>query len=450
MSSFGLVAQFEMKRHYNEKLVEDFIKEHPQEFLGEDLRFVARQMTLDGFRPDLIFADGNDDRVVVEVQLDALDRNHFYKILEYRDLLLERDNTKKVRTLLFCNELPPRYVKLLKTHGVRAVVMARKEFLTRARQLNPSLVIVDPQPTRTKPVITTKNILAQLAAPLELPMSDALVDAIVFWERSWSESRDDNYWFNVDLERSTSGDENSGAVHLPSPLCVPAETVVSSNVLRLGKQRWRTLNTLLDLLIRRYDRNTPDCEIILGWRHQVDVYGYELYISGSIRSFMGLCDTYRIGQSDGCDQGKSYNLDKIASDLSEFAQIKIYEGRYPNYKAVTMFEGFEVAKGPGSLEEIPSPREKEWFQENGFNSRAECYAASLFGEHKWATVRLLKVNQNFLSSMRVFLSHMWHHSVFWRDRLDLNEKCVKCLTFPKLLKNVNPHGLELSARYFQH
>ena len=72
--------------NYNEKLVEEIVKEFPKEFLGEELELIAQQPTLGGFRPDLIFCNKEGRAVIVEIQLNALDRVHLYKSLEYRDL----------------------------------------------------------------------------------------------------------------------------------------------------------------------------------------------------------------------------------------------------------------------------------------------------------------------------------------------------------------------------
>jgi hypothetical protein len=77
-------------RRYDEKLLEEFIRDYPQAFLGEQLHLVHQQATIGGFRPDLIFQDANGRMVIVEVQLRALDRAHLYRTLEYRDLVMQQ------------------------------------------------------------------------------------------------------------------------------------------------------------------------------------------------------------------------------------------------------------------------------------------------------------------------------------------------------------------------
>ena len=66
---------------YSEKLVENTIKDFPFELLGEQLIFMEQQPKLAGFRPDLLFIDQKQQPVIVEVQIDALDRNHLYRSL---------------------------------------------------------------------------------------------------------------------------------------------------------------------------------------------------------------------------------------------------------------------------------------------------------------------------------------------------------------------------------
>ena len=110
-----------MKRKYDEKLVEDALRDFPQDFLGEPIELLNQQASIAGFRPDLIFKDLRGIPVIVEVQLKALDRNHLYRSIEYRDMYKEETGSKEVRVILFCNSIPSKYQRLLTTHGVHCI-----------------------------------------------------------------------------------------------------------------------------------------------------------------------------------------------------------------------------------------------------------------------------------------------------------------------------------------
>jgi len=127
---------------YEEKLLEGFIRDYPKEFLGEDLVFYQQQPIIGGFRPYLIFLDKNKKLVIVEIQLEALDRNHLYRAIEYRDLLMEQEGCQEPRVILFCNWIKEHHVKLLKTHRVSCIAIIKDEFLEKAHQLRPDLELL--------------------------------------------------------------------------------------------------------------------------------------------------------------------------------------------------------------------------------------------------------------------------------------------------------------------
>jgi len=136
-----------MKNHhpcvaYSEKLLEDFIRDFPNEFLGEQFTLDRQQPRLAAFRPDLIFRDASGLPTIVEVQIGPLDRNHFYRVLEYRDLLRDKTGHSKVGVILVANALPERYRTLLDIHGVRVVLISVAAFVAKAQSLRPGLTVV--------------------------------------------------------------------------------------------------------------------------------------------------------------------------------------------------------------------------------------------------------------------------------------------------------------------
>ncbi len=127
---------------YSEKLLEDFIRDFPNEFLGEPFALDSQQPRLAGFRPDLIFRDASGLPTIVEVQIGPLDRNHLYRMLEYRDLLREKAGYSKVSVTLVANTLPDRYRSLLDIHGVKVVLISVATFVAKVKSLRPELTVV--------------------------------------------------------------------------------------------------------------------------------------------------------------------------------------------------------------------------------------------------------------------------------------------------------------------
>lgn len=91
------------KTNFSEKFFELLIESFPAIFLEEELEFIAKSPILEKLIPDSLFAAKDGTYVVVEIQKNRLDRQHAYKILEYRDKLelkLKRANTDaRVRML---------------------------------------------------------------------------------------------------------------------------------------------------------------------------------------------------------------------------------------------------------------------------------------------------------------------------------------------------------------
>lgn len=77
----------EQKVQFSEKFYELLIEKFPKEFLNEELKTLKKTPVLEGLIPDSIFIEDDGTYVVVEIQKELLDRQHAYKILEYRDKL---------------------------------------------------------------------------------------------------------------------------------------------------------------------------------------------------------------------------------------------------------------------------------------------------------------------------------------------------------------------------
>lgn len=167
-------------QNYNEKFVEEFIKEYPLDFLGESLSLYKQQPTIEGLRPDLIFKDEQNNFTIVEVQLNALDRNHLYKTLEYRDLFKEHEKSNTPRIILFCNEIKRQYEKILKIHNINRICMERKKFWDLCVSLKPKLKEQKIKEVKKKePLIFTVNdLFRKIQSPIKDERED--IDAVVY------------------------------------------------------------------------------------------------------------------------------------------------------------------------------------------------------------------------------------------------------------------------------
>ena len=83
------------KEVFDELLWEEYVKSHPKEFLGEDLKILTKQKRVHTGRMDLTFRDKDNNIVIVELQRFALDRAHFYRTLDYK-ADLELDGEKNI------------------------------------------------------------------------------------------------------------------------------------------------------------------------------------------------------------------------------------------------------------------------------------------------------------------------------------------------------------------
>jgi hypothetical protein len=116
--------------HYNEKFVEEQVRDHPRVFLGEDLELWEQQPLLGKLRPDLVFIDSAGRYVIVELQLGRLDRVHLYKSLEYRDALMSKlDLERPPRVILFCERTGKQRRNIARIHGLELFVVPKRRFL---------------------------------------------------------------------------------------------------------------------------------------------------------------------------------------------------------------------------------------------------------------------------------------------------------------------------------
>lgn len=146
---------------FTEKFLEDCIAEAPTVFLGRSLTLLKQQPKIGGFIPDLLFTDILGQKVIVEVQKNALDRHHLYRCLEYRDSISEIYNENTPEIVLVCENFPERYTRIAKTHNVIVIEISREKIIENACLHCPSSLL--------RHLTTNNNVDDQKRHELESP-----------------------------------------------------------------------------------------------------------------------------------------------------------------------------------------------------------------------------------------------------------------------------------------
>ncbi len=266
-----------MIRSYNESLLEDFLRDYPFEFLGERLELYQQQANIAGFRPDLIFKDPNGHYVIVEVQLKALDRNHLFRTLEYRDLVLQRGHSKYPRVILVFNSIPARYEQLTRIHNVECKIIPKIDFLKKARILCPELTIQNDNQFisgdgQKRERLTIQRLLNMLHTKSKDPFKPLDQDALVFWLYPRGSSRD------IEIEVAQLDLTSQSGINFPylnkttilskdvgiNRHILPHEIIVNRDIFeRLSYSDVFNLNIWSDLITHYHISETDDIEIVL-------------------------------------------------------------------------------------------------------------------------------------------------------------------------------------------
>ena len=112
---------------FSEKFYELLIEKYPLDFLGGNYRSIDSPVYLDGLFPDSIFEDEDENYFVLEIQKGRLDRDHTYKILDYRDKMeseLRKINvtaTVSMMVVLIGDQCPPDRELFLEKYGIKFI-----------------------------------------------------------------------------------------------------------------------------------------------------------------------------------------------------------------------------------------------------------------------------------------------------------------------------------------
>lgn len=441
------------KRKYDEKLVEDALRDYPQDFLGEPLKILDQQPTIDGFRPDLIFKDQRDIPVIVEVQLKALDRSHLYRSLEYRDLYRMKVGAEEVRVILFCNSIPPKYEKVLSTHNVVCRKIEKKEFLKKLISLVPKIKVTSA--TWEKKIshsLTPAFLLREICKVSTEKNSLFPPNTFAYWvdpQYPRRMTKQNLIYPLIDVKMKDGGfidpryfhDGNGPATTIktrfgPMEVCVPLELFVSWKPFeRIDYHLLEALLTLIDLMNYNYRSNY--IEISLGEAGIFDPFGWFSYIKGRKKKFEVLI--YRYGRT----MGEDYDVGKIRDDLEWLLNLKVYIGKYPHFIGEGVFKSYEIVQGPGE-------QRRKWCEVNRqslIERRCKEKVIQEFDiraqqeEKKWVSIRFNDVSESGKGAVKYFLDHVIEHD---------GKISSPLVSSPKDATEIPVKALKLTSRFFWH
>jgi hypothetical protein len=113
-----------------EKDMEDLIILNPQKYLNElELKLIYRQYSIGNYRFDLLFEDRHKGKLIIEIQLGTLDRNHTYKILDYYDEYKSKNPSDFIELMIIANKIPRERRERLNSHGISFIEIPESIFL---------------------------------------------------------------------------------------------------------------------------------------------------------------------------------------------------------------------------------------------------------------------------------------------------------------------------------
>ena len=101
---------------FSERLFEDILVKYPELIEGK-LKFIGRQVNHFGKRIDILFEDRFNEKLIIELKKDNLDRNALSQVMEYEGYILsEKDPSARVK--LIANRIPLNLKKAMEHHGI--------------------------------------------------------------------------------------------------------------------------------------------------------------------------------------------------------------------------------------------------------------------------------------------------------------------------------------------
>jgi len=112
---------------FSERLFEDILIKYP-ELIEKKLKFVGRQVNYFGKRIDILFEDQFNQKLIVEIKKDVLNRNALSQVMEYEGYILsEKDSTARV--MIVANRIPLNLKKAMDHHGIEYRELTQNQLL---------------------------------------------------------------------------------------------------------------------------------------------------------------------------------------------------------------------------------------------------------------------------------------------------------------------------------
>jgi hypothetical protein len=119
-----------------ETMMEDALAADPERFLGESgLKLLVRQFRVGSYIFDILFEDRRGTKLIVEIQLGTLDRNHTYKILDYYEEYKAKQPGEFIELMVVANRITYERRHRLNAHGINWREIPVEKFLA----LNPRI-----------------------------------------------------------------------------------------------------------------------------------------------------------------------------------------------------------------------------------------------------------------------------------------------------------------------
>ncbi len=455
---------------YNEKFVEELIREYPKEYLGEALEILYQQPTLGGFRPDLIFRDLKGKAVIVEVQLNALDRTHLYKSLEYRDLYVANFKENDVRMIVFCNSIQKKYIPIIESHKLQCVVTTKKDFFALTAKLKPGIKFTSNKSKLLTGKITVRKILNALSAVSNSSNDLFPEGTLALWTATGGIHEPPLRTLDYSLEKvapkgkyfiklySFGRDEireSYPKITIPTelgsvPVYVPFEQFVHGPSLAgLDSGRIDGLRSLLQLLFQAQNGNSATevlgstgSEVAFSTVPLSDVYGWYEYTRGRKKLFRTL----------GAIYGKKVGYDdlRLQNDLKYLSEFTLFLGKSPHFVSVKPFTNFDLSIGPGPL--------GARFNLEGFlksaqggnldNTKIEEIIKQIHKE--WVTITLYGMSSEAATVLDYVLWHLAAGHLYPNDKTTLTGTCHICVRPAREASTIFRSALSISSRYFTH
>jgi hypothetical protein len=124
----------------SERLFEDVLVKYPG-LIEDNLKFIGRQVTHFGKRIDILFEDRFNEKLIIELKKDNLDRNALSQVMEYEGFILsEKDPTTRV--MLIANRIPLNLKIAMDHHGIEYKEITHKHLLEFLEKNDPQLLKV--------------------------------------------------------------------------------------------------------------------------------------------------------------------------------------------------------------------------------------------------------------------------------------------------------------------